>query len=134
MSRHPEEQYVDKVERQRRQIQAQRPLSERAKGWASENRYAVIGGSWVAAMAIALGLVGRSPQSTTQKLVQARVYAQGLTVLVLLATAALQIGDRQGQEETVRYIDPKDPEHKRVIERTIHYEDYAGEERWKGGF
>ena len=86
-------------------------------------------------MVIAMSIVGRSPQSTTQKLVQARVYAQGLTHLVLLETAALEIGDRnqgEGRWETVKIIDPSDPEHKRVIERRIHQERYAGEDQWKG--
>ena len=86
-------------------------------------------------MGVALGVVGRSPQSTTQKLVQARVYAQGLTVLVLLATAALEVGDRkqgEGWWETVKIVDPKDPDHKRVIEKKMYHEEYVGEDRWKG--
>lgn len=87
-------------------------------------------------MAIALGLVGRNPYlSTQQKLVQARVYAQGLTLAVLIATAAFEIGDRnegQGRWETVKIIDPDDPEHKHLIEKKIHHESYAGEDQWKG--
>lgn len=87
-------------------------------------------------MAVALGLVGRNPYlSTQQKLVQARVYAQGLTLAVLIATAAFEIGDRnegQGRWETVKIIDPDDPEHKHLIEKKIHHESYAGEDQWKG--
>ena len=138
MSRHPEEQYVDREELQRRKLQAQKPFLERSKDWARENRYAIIGGSWAASMAAALTIVGRNPyQSTAQKLVQARVYAQGLTVLVLLASAALEIGDRkqeQGRWETIRVIDPKDPEHKRKIEKKVYHENYSGENQWKGSF
>lgn len=89
-------------------------------------------------MAIALGIVGRSPYlSTAQKLVQARVYAQGLTVAVLIATAAFEIGDRnksEGRWETVKVLDPDDPQHKRMIEKKVHHESYAGEDQWRGLF
>ena len=87
-------------------------------------------------MAIALGIVGRSPYlSTQQKLVQARVYAQGLTVAVLVATAAFEIGDRnkgEGKYETIQIVDPNDPEHKHLIEKKVHKEEYVGEDQWKG--
>ena len=104
--------------------------------WGKKNRYSIVGVSWVASMAIALGLVGRNPYlSTQQKLVQARVYAQGLTVAVLIATAAFEIGDRNNEEgryETIKILDPNDPTHKHVIEKKIHKEEYAGEDQWKG--
>ena len=87
-------------------------------------------------MAISLGLVGRSPYlSTSQKIVQARVYAQGLTVAVLIATAAFEIGDRgkgEGRWETVKIVDPNDPTHKHLIEKKIHHESYRGEDQWRG--
>ena len=101
-----------------------------------EQRYKIVGGSWVASMGIALGLVGRNPYlSTTQKLVQARVYAQGLTVAVLIATAVFEIGDRNNEEgryETIQVLDPNDPTHKHMIDKKIHKEEYAGEDQWKG--
>lgn len=110
----------------------------RLKSWGRENRYGIITASWVASMALALGLVGRNPYlSRAQKLVQARVYAQALTVGVFVATAALEIGDAnrgQGRWETVKIIDPDDPEHKHIIEKQIHHERYAGEDLWRGGF
>ena len=57
-------------------------------------------------MVVALSLTGRNPYlSTQQKLVQARVYAQGLTVAVLIATAVFEIGDRgkgEGRWETIK--------------------------------
>lgn len=87
-------------------------------------------------MAIALGIVGRSPHlSTSQKIVQARVYAQGLTLAVLVATAAFEIGDRgreEGRWETVKVVDPNDPEHKHLIDKKIHHERYSGEDQWRG--
>lgn len=89
-------------------------------------------------MAIALGLVGRNPYlSGTQKLVQARVYAQGLTLAVLVATAAFEIGDAnkgEGRWETIQVVDPNDPNHKHLIDKKIHHERYAGEDMWRGEF
>jgi hypothetical protein len=89
-------------------------------------------------MGIALGLVGRNPYlSRAQKLVQARVYAQGLTLAVLVATAAFEMGDAskgKGRWETVKILDPNDPEHKHIIEKRIHHEAYAGEDLWRGMF
>lgn len=103
-----------------------------------ENRYKIVGVSWVASMAAALTIVGRSPYlSTTQKLVQARVYAQGLTLAVLIATAVFEIGDRnkeEGRWETVRYADPNDPEHKKMLEKQVHHESYRGEDQWRGTY
>lgn len=89
-------------------------------------------------MAIALGLVGRSPYlSTQQKLVQARVYAQSLTIGVLILTAVFEVGDQskgEGRWETVKIIDPDDPTHKHLIDKKIHHERYAGEDQWRGSY
>jgi len=89
-------------------------------------------------MVIAFALVGRNPTLTgQQKLVQARVYAQGLTLAVLVASFALEGSDMsqgKGRWETVRVLDPDDPEHKRMVERKIHHEAYTGEDQWMGEF
>lgn len=66
---------------------------------------------------------------------QARVYAQGLTLAVLVATAAFEVGDAskgKGRWETVMVLDPNDPEHKHLIEKKIHHEAYEGEDLWRG--
>lgn len=87
-------------------------------------------------MFAAFALVGRNPYLTgTQKLVQARVYAQGLTLAVLIASFALESNDLRagkGRWETVKVLDPDDPEHKRIIEKKIHHESYTGEDQWMG--
>ena len=89
-------------------------------------------------MGAALGIVGRDPYLTgQQKLVQARVYAQGLTVAVLLASFAFETSDAtkgKGRWETVKVLDPNDPTHQHIIEKKIHHERYAGEDQWKGGY
>ncbi|KAL9104885.1 MAG: hypothetical protein Q9163_000202 [Psora crenata] len=115
--------------------QAQKSRYERFMSWGKENRYSIVGGSWVLSMALALGLTGRNPYlSTQQKLVQARVYAQGLTIAVLIASAAFEIGDRgkgEGRWETVKVLDPDDPTHQHMIEKKVHHERYAGEDQWQ---
>lgn len=106
--------------------------------WGKEYRYPIVGTSWVLGMGVALGIVGRSPYlSTQQKLVQARVYAQTITIAVLCATAVFEVGDRgkgEGRWETVKIVDPNDPTHKHIIDKKIHHERYAGEDQWRGGF
>ncbi|MCJ1479688.1 hypothetical protein MMC13_008374 [Lambiella insularis] len=134
-SRHPEDQYKDEAEREKERIQAGKSQFQKIKDWGKENRYPIVGASWVASMGIALAIVGRNPYlSTLQKIVQARVYAQGLTLAVLVATAAFEIGDRnegEGRWETVKILDPNDPEHKHLIEKKVHHESYAGEDLWR---
>lgn len=116
------------------ELQSQRSTTDSIKAFVSEQRYPIVFGSWVASMAIALGLVGRSPYlSGQQKLVQARVYAQTLTLAVLVASFALESNDMRagkGRWETVQVVDPEDPEHKRMIEKRVHHEAYQGEDQW----
>ncbi|KAH9843452.1 mitochondrial hypoxia responsive domain protein [Teratosphaeria destructans] len=134
-SRHPEEQYRDEQQSLQDQLNAQKSTRQRTLEWLNTNRYKVVFGSWVASMGTALGLVGRNPYlSTQQKLVQARVYAQGLTIAVVIISLAFETTDRSqnaGRWETVKVIDPEDPEHKHVIEKKIHHERYAGEDQWR---
>lgn len=89
-------------------------------------------------MGTAFALVSRNKYLTgAQKLVQARVYAQGLTLAVLVATAAFETSDAtkgKGRWETVKILDPNDPEHKHMIEKRIHHEAYQGEDLWRGKF
>ena len=68
-----------------------------ARGWLRENRFSVIGVSWLASMAGALAYsLNERNIKMSQKLVHARVYAQAATVAVLLATAvAAQMDDEE---------------------------------------
>ncbi|KAK3903900.1 hypothetical protein C8A05DRAFT_14180 [Staphylotrichum tortipilum] len=113
----------------------QRTDLERFTEWGRENRYSIVFASWIAAMGIALAIVGRSKfTSASQKLVQARVYAQGLTLAVLIATAAFETADAKagkGRWETVMVVDPDDPTQQHMIEKRIHKEDYEGQDLWK---
>ncbi|KAI4179779.1 MAG: hypothetical protein LQ346_007128 [Caloplaca aetnensis] len=134
-AQHPEEQFEDSAAKRDAERRARQSRYERFMEFGKENRYKIVGVSWVASMAVALTIVGKSPYlSTAQKLVQARVYAQGLTLAVLVATAVFEIGDRNNEEgrwETVKYADPNDPTHKRLLEKKVHHERYAGEDQWR---
>lgn len=109
--------------------------SRRFMEWGRENRYSIVMTSWLASMAVALTIVGRNRYlSTAQKLVQARVYAQGLSLAVLIATAAFETSDARsgkGRYETVLVVDPDDPKHEHLIEKKIHKEEYEGQDLWK---
>lgn len=109
---------------------------QRAKEWAGENRYPILFTFWVASMAGSWVAVNRrSTLSTANKLVQARMYAQGLTLAALLTSFAFETNDAtkgKGRWETIKVIDPNDPEHKHLIEKRIHHERYAGEDQWRG--
>jgi hypothetical protein len=109
---------------------------DKFKQWGRDNRYPIVTASWIGSMGVALQLVRNNPYlSKAQKLVQARVYAQGLTLAVLVVTALFEVGDAnkgRGRWETVMVIDPNDPEHKHMIEKKIHHEMYPGEDLWKG--
>ncbi|GAB7351288.1 hypothetical protein MBLNU459_g1705t1 [Dothideomycetes sp. NU459] len=133
-SRHPEKNYTDKQQSLQEQIESQKPTAQRIKDWGSENRYSIVFASWVASMGTAFGIVGRNPYLTgAQKLVQARVYAQGLTLAVVVASLALEAKDQkkgEGRWETVKVLDPNDPTHKHMIEQKIHHERYSGEDQW----
>lgn len=128
--------YQERQRLQSEQAAAGKTFTERAMDFGKRERYKIVGASWLASMVMAFSLVNRNPYLTgQQKLVQARVYAQFLTLGVLIASAAFEISDRQnqtGRYETVKYIDPNDPEHKRMLERQqeIPAAD-PGDELWK---
>ncbi|WEW61657.1 Replication factor C, subunit RFC4 [Emydomyces testavorans] len=73
--------------------------TERMMDFVRHEKYKIIGATWLASLVGSFVLVGRNPYLTgAQKIVQARVYAQGLTLAVLCASAAFEIHDqRQGR-------------------------------------
>lgn len=127
--------YQDRASRDLAELREAGTPFEKFKTWGRENRYPIVGVSWLASMAVALQLVRNNPfLSKAQKLVQARVYAQGLTLAVLIVTALFEVGDAnkgRGRWETIMVLDPEDPQHKKLIEKKIHHELYAGEDLWK---
>jgi len=136
-----EMEYRQREEEKAEAEKAGKTWTERAMDFGRRERYKIVAGSWLASMAAAFAMVNRNPYLTgQQKIVQARVYAQFLTLGVLVATAAFEISDSRnqtGRYETVRYIDPKDPEHKRMIEKQVEREvgsqgtGGANDDMWK---
>lgn len=130
---------VEFQEREQRRMQEEKQgktFTERAMEFGKKERYKIVAGSWVASMITAFALVNRNKYLTgQQKLVQARVYAQFLTLGVLVASAAFEINDSRnetGRYETVKYVDPSDPEHKRMLERKQEVpQGDSGDESWK---
>ncbi|KAF1990653.1 hypothetical protein K402DRAFT_389575 [Aulographum hederae CBS 113979] len=135
ISRNPARTYSDSSANLSSELEAQKSTSQRLKDWAITNRYGIVFGSWVASMGAAGAIVSRNRYLTgQQKLVQARMYAQGLTIAVLVASFAIEGADAakgKGRWETVRVLDPNDPTHKHTIEKRIHHERYAGEDQWR---
>lgn len=62
---------------------------DKALTWTKDNKFGVVIGSWVASMGASWLYIQSQPLSFSQKLVQARVWAQGLTVASLIGIAAL---------------------------------------------
>lgn len=105
-------------------------FSDRAIEYAKREKYKIIGISWIASIIGSFAIVGRSPYlSGQQKLVQARVYAQGFTLAVLCASAAFEISDQrkgQGVLDT-----PRMKKKKNALDDDTHVERYQGEDLWK---
>lgn len=99
-SRNKQDQYYEERQRAERQAEtAGMTFTERAMDFGRRERYKIVGGSWLLSMVGAFALVGRNPYlSGQQKLVQARVYAQGLTLAVLVASAAFEISEQRADQ------------------------------------
>jgi len=130
----PKRNYIDNASRTAQIVRDNRSVYERFLEYGRENRYSIVCISWLASMGIAFAIVSRSPLNTANKIVQARVYAQGLTLAVLLVSAAFEMNDAKkgtSRWQTVMVVDPNDPDHKRLIAQRIHKEDYEGQDLWK---
>ncbi|RSL69790.1 hypothetical protein CEP53_002097 [Fusarium sp. AF-6] len=126
--------YQDETRRVQQITRENQTAYERFMEYGKENRYSIVFISWLASMGLAFALVSRSPMNTANKVVQARVYAQGLTLAVLIISAVFEMNDAKsgsGRWQTVMVIDPDDPEHKHLIEKRIHKEEYEGQDLWK---
>ncbi|KAJ3365779.1 hypothetical protein GGF32_008177 [Allomyces javanicus] len=72
------------------QVEEEESALARARDWALERRYQLTLGIWVAAMGGSFFALYRNKSlGTGQKIVQARVYAQGAVLAALMATAGL---------------------------------------------
>lgn len=88
--------YESREERLRAEEMRGMSFTDRALAFARREKYKIVGVTWIASMIGSFVIVGRNPYlSGQQKIVQARVYAQGLTLGVLCASAAFEISDQR---------------------------------------
>jgi len=74
--------------------------------WAAKHQLSVIMGSWATTMAVAGSVIMRDPLLTIpQKVVQVRLWAQGLTIGVVIAAAALTHAQRAQAMEMRKHGD-----------------------------
>ncbi|RXW25454.1 hypothetical protein EST38_g451 [Candolleomyces aberdarensis] len=65
-------------------------LSQKIGDWSFRHQYTLIMGGWAGSLGIAAAIISRNKYQTyPQKIVQARMWAQGLTVGLLIAAGAL---------------------------------------------
>lgn len=80
--------------------------TERWVEWGQENKYSIVTGSWAVSIAVAFALVSRNRYlSGAQKLVQARVYAQALTLAVVIASLGLETHERTRDSNTPHSVE-----------------------------
>lgn len=94
---------------------------EKVRDWATRHQYSIILGSWALSMGVAGGIISRNKyQSIPQKVVQARMWAQGLTIGVLVAAGILT--HRSRQETAVRRL-PADHSWQTLLEEQSREEE-----------
>ncbi|KAF8842675.1 hypothetical protein BDN67DRAFT_1034615 [Paxillus ammoniavirescens] len=91
---------LERREQAQRERWASMGLKDKVAYWAAKHQLSVIMGSWATTMAIAGNIILRDPyvllhfRIFLSPVVQARLWAQGLTIGVLIATAALTHAQR----------------------------------------
>lgn len=86
----------NREEMRRRQEMERMTMKQRIFDYLHREKYKIVGVTWVASIVGSFWLVNRNPYlSGQQKIVQARVYAQGLTLAVLVASAGFEIADQK---------------------------------------
>ncbi|ESK95087.1 ynr018w-like protein [Moniliophthora roreri MCA 2997] len=105
-------------------------FKDRVSDWASRHEYSIIMGSWALSLAAAGAIISRDKyQTVPQKVVQARMWAQGLTIGILIVAGALKHGQRQGAVKKAEDHSWREVLEQQELERK---EDEARLERQKG--
>lgn len=68
---------------------AELSTGDKALTWAKENKFSVVAATWAASMGGIFAYIHTQPMTFAQKLVQARVWAQGITLASLVGMAAI---------------------------------------------
>lgn len=92
----------EQAERERARLQALN-TPDRIAEWSKRNQYSIIGTSWLGGMSVASAVIMRDRQQTfAQKIVQVRMWAQGITIAVVIAAGVLTHRDREAKRESQR--------------------------------
>ncbi|KAJ8097131.1 hypothetical protein POJ06DRAFT_40004 [Lipomyces tetrasporus] len=102
---------------------------DKIKDFAFKNRLSLIFGAWLASLGVSGYAVSRDKLMTrSQKIVQARMYAQGLTLLLVIATAIATMTNNNEPE----YIpDPNDKHHHLIHNRHTNHHRNEVDDHWK---
>lgn len=97
---------AEKSQKEERERIEALPTLERWKVYAGENKYKIIVGSWAASLGGSFWWINRDKYLTkSQKIVQARMYAQALTIVILLGSMLMSVN----QTSTAPKNPAKDP-------------------------
>ncbi|CAB99268.1 cytochrome c oxidase subunit Rcf2 [Schizosaccharomyces pombe] len=108
------------------------PWNQRALYYFNEHKWPIILGTWASTMGLSLYAASRNRYDTApQKLIQARMYAQGVTVVVLLGSVYLStLANRlEPLEREVLVTDPSNPT--KLVAFKQRKERYPGELQWE---
>ncbi|KAG8863793.1 hypothetical protein FRB96_007630 [Tulasnella sp. 330] len=101
--------YVDPYlnEERAHELRMSRGTKSSTLDWIESHKWGIVGASWAGSLATAFGVIMRDPlQTTAQKVVQARIWAQGLTVGIIMAAAGLtQLRGSDSVEMQAGHID-----------------------------
>ncbi|KAK9319544.1 hypothetical protein V1517DRAFT_332121 [Lipomyces orientalis] len=102
---------------------------DKIKDFAFKNRLSLIFGAWIASLGASGYMVSRDKLMTrSQKIVQARMYAQGLTLLLVIATAIATMTNNNEPE----YIpDPNDKHHHLIHNPHANHHRNEVDDHWK---
>ncbi|KAF9110125.1 hypothetical protein BGX27_006757 [Mortierella sp. AM989] len=86
----------------RAEIRAQRGWLAEVNYQIRENRNMVVGVAWATCMAGSLGYTfSKKGLTTTQRIVTARMYAQGFTILTMMAVAAIELTEPPSEKKEI---------------------------------
>lgn len=105
--------YLNKVKDERKKRMHEFSLTNRLFIKVSEHRYKVVVATWAASLGWAWSMINKDRILTTaQKAVQARMYAQAVTILLLLSTMALSVHD----QHLAQLVPAPKPDWRRILE------------------
>lgn len=105
--------FIEKAKKEKEEQWAKLSTPDKIFTVANDNKYKIILSAWAGSLWGSWTIVNRDKYMTTaQKAVQARVYAQAITVVLLLGTILLSMHERKLEESRP----PPVPEWKRFLE------------------